>query len=165
MTHGFSTNCGRGLTLIEMMIVVSILAILAAIVIPKFANSDEIARTTSAASSMRAVGEVIKRYQIQNDHWPSDLNRGHKPPELDPLLPTMDFNSTPIGGKWDFENWTGRGRTTIGGTPIAVCISLVAGDTDYFQRIDELIDDGDLASGIVQQYSNDRLVYLIEVDS
>ncbi|MBX2850409.1 MAG: prepilin-type N-terminal cleavage/methylation domain-containing protein [Phycisphaeraceae bacterium] len=159
-----SCSC-KGMALVELMIVVSVLAILAAIVIPRFANSDEVARTASAATSMRAIGEVIKRYQIEHGGWPSDLNRGHKPPELEPYLPTLDFNRTPIGGKWDFENWTGRGRTTIGGTPIAVCISLVAGDTAYFQRIDELIDDGNLASGVVQQYQNNRLVYLIEIDS
>jgi len=56
----------RGMTLIELMIVVSILGIIAAIVIPRFANANDTAKATSLASQINTVRKSLELYR--NDH-------------------------------------------------------------------------------------------------
>ena len=64
----------RGFTLVEILIVVVILGILAAIVIPQFTNASTEARESSLSSNLQAVRSQIELYKIQhlNDALPTD---------------------------------------------------------------------------------------------
>ena len=55
-----------GFTLVELMIVVSILGILAAIVLPKFTNASELAQVSATKDQLRLVRTALDRYKI--DH-------------------------------------------------------------------------------------------------
>ena len=62
-------------TLIEILIVVVILAILAAIVIPRFANASKDAKRASLSSQLNAVRAQIQLYTIEHgDQRPPNLN-------------------------------------------------------------------------------------------
>ena len=56
----------KGFTLIELLIVVVIIGILAAIAIPKFANTKEKAVVTAMRSDLRNLASVQETYWIQN---------------------------------------------------------------------------------------------------
>lgn len=56
-----------GFTLVELMIVVAILGILAAIVMPTFQNNVTEAKTSSAKSNVRAIRAQIELYKLQHD--------------------------------------------------------------------------------------------------
>jgi type IV pilus assembly protein PilA len=56
----------KGFTLIELLIVVVIIGILAAIAIPKFANTKEKAVLTAMRSDLRNLAAVQETYWIQN---------------------------------------------------------------------------------------------------
>ena len=56
----------KGFTLIELLIVVVIIGILAAIAIPKFANTKEKAVVTAMRSDLRNLAAVQETYWIQN---------------------------------------------------------------------------------------------------
>ena len=56
----------KGFTLIELMIVVVIIGILAAIAIPKFANTKQKAVITAMRSDLRNLASVQETYWIQN---------------------------------------------------------------------------------------------------
>jgi general secretion pathway protein G len=64
----------RGFTLVEILIVVVILGILAAIVIPKFTNASEDAKRSSLTSSLHSLRSQIELYMLQH---------GDKPPTID----------------------------------------------------------------------------------
>lgn len=56
----------KGFTLVEILIVVVILGILAAIVIPQFTNASTEARESSLTSDLQAVRSQIELYKIQH---------------------------------------------------------------------------------------------------
>jgi general secretion pathway protein G len=61
----------RGFTLIEIMVVVAILGILAAIVVPKIMGRPDDARRVAARSDIGAVMQALKLYRLDNATYPS----------------------------------------------------------------------------------------------
>lgn len=62
----------RGFTLVEILIVVVILGILAAIVIPQFSEASTEAKTSSMISDLQTTRSQIQLYKIHhNDNWPA----------------------------------------------------------------------------------------------
>ena len=66
------TRNKNGFTLVEILIVVIILGILAAIVIPQFSEASEEARLSSLQSDLQTVRSQIELYKIQHlDNLPA----------------------------------------------------------------------------------------------
>ena len=67
----FRTQRSKGFTLVEILIVVIILGILAAIVIPQFTNASTDARRNSLTSQLQTLRSQIELYKLQhNDKLP-----------------------------------------------------------------------------------------------
>ncbi len=63
-----------GFTLVEILIVVVILGILAAIVIPQFTSASESARASSLSSTLQTIRSQLELYQVQhNGDYPTAL--------------------------------------------------------------------------------------------
>jgi len=64
----------KGFTLVEILIVVIILGILAAIVIPQFTEASNDARESSLVSDLQTVRSQLELYKVQHlDTYPTDL--------------------------------------------------------------------------------------------
>ena len=70
----------RGFTLIELLLVLVILAVLAAIVIPKFTGRSQQARETAASTEISSFKTMIEMFEIDNGRFPSSLDELLKPP-------------------------------------------------------------------------------------
>jgi prepilin-type N-terminal cleavage/methylation domain-containing protein/prepilin-type processing-associated H-X9-DG protein len=60
----------EGFTLIEILVVIVIIALLAAIVTPVISNSLQKARTTKTLSNLKQIGYTLSQYQLENQKWP-----------------------------------------------------------------------------------------------
>lgn len=60
-----------GFTLIEVMVVVVILGILAAVVVPNIMDKPDEARISKAKQDVRALEEALNRYKLDNYDYPS----------------------------------------------------------------------------------------------
>jgi type II secretion system protein G len=69
------TRIRKGFTLVEILIVVVILGILAAIVIPQFTNASEDAKDSAVRSQLQTIRNQIELYRVRNN--------GTTPPSLD----------------------------------------------------------------------------------
>lgn len=71
MRRGTSQNLRKAFTLIELLLVLVILAILAAVVVPKFAGRSEQARKTAAKTDIKTIETALDAFEQDNGHYPS----------------------------------------------------------------------------------------------
>jgi general secretion pathway protein G len=77
-----------GFTLIELMVVITILSILAVIVVPKIMDLPAKAKVSSAKTQIASFKTALVKYQSDNDRYPSTeqgLNALVMKPESDPI--------------------------------------------------------------------------------
>jgi general secretion pathway protein G len=61
----------RGFTLIEIMVVIVILGVLAALVVPNILSRPDEARAVAARSDIAAVMQALKLYRLDNQRYPT----------------------------------------------------------------------------------------------
>jgi type IV pilus assembly protein PilA len=71
MMRKYERDGERGFTLIELMIVVSIIAILAGILIPNFVNARAQAMTAACESNLRSIATAAELYYADQQIYPS----------------------------------------------------------------------------------------------
>ena len=67
----FNETKQKGFTLIEIMVVVVILGILAALVVPQVMNRPDQAKVTVAKGDIKAIGAALDMYKLDNFSYPS----------------------------------------------------------------------------------------------
>ncbi|MBX2851005.1 MAG: prepilin-type N-terminal cleavage/methylation domain-containing protein [Phycisphaeraceae bacterium] len=140
-----------GFTLMEILIVVVILGVLAAIVIPSFASATEDTRKAAFAQDLRGFEAGILRYEVDHSQFPPDGGSGSVPLGLEPYVNAPKWESgSPIGGVWDNEtddvvtagigiHFNGTGQTR---------------DSIYMTEIDRMIDDGVVTTGSFRAFGD-----------
>ena len=80
----------HGFTLIEVMVVIVILGILAALVVPRVLSRPDEARVVAAKQDLAVIGQALKLYRLDNLRYPSaeqGLGALTVKPESEPLPP------------------------------------------------------------------------------
>jgi prepilin-type N-terminal cleavage/methylation domain-containing protein len=143
-----------GFTLIEILIVVVILGILAAIVVASFGRSTHDAANGTFVTNIRAYASAFAVYNHRKNGYPPDQNQGDFPPEIAPAIhPDEWTRPTPIGGQWDWD--FGQFGLTAG-------VSVYQPDRTPAEMadIDKIIDDGNLSTGVFRQRANGYIFIL-----
>jgi len=111
----------RGFTVLELLIVVSMVGIIAAIALPRFAKARAHARAADIVGAMRAIRIGATIFYDSAGIWPPQASQGTVPPLLVGYLPRKDLFSG--------DGWTLRWRrvSVAGGGTEAL---LVARTTD-----------------------------------
>ena len=72
--HSALRNCQRAFTLVEMLLVVTIIGILAALVIPKIMGRSEQARMTAARADLSGIKTALDAFEVDNGYYPKGNN-------------------------------------------------------------------------------------------
>jgi general secretion pathway protein G len=67
----FSQTAQRGFTLIELMVVVVIIGVIAALIVPNVLNRTDDARVTAAKTDINNLGQALKMYKLDNQRYPT----------------------------------------------------------------------------------------------
>lgn len=146
-----------GFTLIEIMVVVVVIGVMAAIAIPSLTKHVRNARAGSFAYDIRTLANAGQQYSLESGYWLPDTDAGAYPEELDGYFSEQKFNlGSTLGGVWDFEQY-GLGDFTS-----AVGVVNPAYGDEVFVLVDKAIDDGNLATGIFQKLADASYYYVIE---
>lgn len=140
-----ATSSRGGFTLIEIMVVVTIISVLAMLAVPAFARIQRRAKTTAIMNDFRVFATAFVAYSHENGSWPAEAAPGVVPTGMtNQLNGTAWLRTTPMGGKynWEFNQLHFGTRYQA-----AIAISSVAGatlvlDVPQLQDLEQTIDKG-----------------------
>ena len=96
----------RGFSLMELLAVVTILGIIAAVVVPRVTTSSDFAKQKVNDHNKGTINSAVERYYIDTGSWPSnDLNELDNVTYFPDGLPTNPIDGSAYGSPSDGSVW------------------------------------------------------------
>lgn len=150
------TASTRGFTLVEIMIVVVIIGLLAALAIPAFQRNQRASQNARAVNDFRIFVQAFEIYNTQNGTWPPNAGPGAIPAGMGGNFKEDTWAArTTIGGQW---NWDFNRPEFRAGVSVS---NFTVSDAQLLE-IDTRLDDGNLTTGFFQKISSNRVSYILE---
>jgi general secretion pathway protein G len=98
------TRAERGFTLIELMVVVVIIGVLAALIVPNVLDRTDDARVTAARTDVNNLVQALKLYKLDNQRYPA-ADQGLEALVRKPATGTIPPNWKPYLDKLPADPW------------------------------------------------------------
>ena len=148
-----SQQSSSGFTLVEIMVVVVIIGLLAALAIPAFQRIKSRSQISAFTIDIRVAGQAFETFAMENGTWPAD-GSSSIPNSMDGYLSLAKFSeTTPLGGRWDWD--FGQFGVTAG-----LSVLSPTADSTTMALVDASIDDGDLSTGNFRSRSGGYILVL-----
>jgi prepilin-type N-terminal cleavage/methylation domain-containing protein len=136
-----NVRINRGFTLVEVMIVVAIIGLLAALSVPAMLEAGTKTRARRFAREIKVAGHAFVQYASENGEYPADKTPAQMPDGMAAYLKGFPWaEETLIGGNWDWDYG-------VFGVHAGVSVQSPDWNDDYMTKIDSVIDDGNLNTG------------------
>lgn len=136
-----------GFTLLEIMIVVGIIGLLAAIALPALSRARTEVLRNSFINDLRVATSAFESYAMHHGQFPPDRMPAEVPAGMHDYLAKMDWDgTTTVGGQWDWD----YGQF---GVSAGVSVYQPTWSVAEMRRIDSRVDDGNLNTGNFRQRS------------
>ncbi|MEM0913641.1 MAG: prepilin-type N-terminal cleavage/methylation domain-containing protein [Planctomycetota bacterium] len=135
----------RAFTLVELMIIIGVLAILAAIVLPSLTNASSKASAATIASNMRSLADACRVTYEQTGAWPAFSTEDHGT-----TMPAA------LSGRMSAEGWAdvigawgSDAEIVLWGTGNTLTFTVDASSDfrEVLAELEEIVDDGSGATG------------------
>lgn len=154
----------KAFSLIELLVVIVVIGILAAVVVPNTIMAGDTARVAAAGEDLRAIEKAIEGYRNKTGKWPSNAGTAVLPTELESYFTKSNpFDKvTPIGGMYDYDGTSGTRGPLI--KVVGTSGNAVVADATLLQ-LDEEMDDGDLSTGRIIKSSSQIHYFIVPADA
>lgn len=155
-----------GVSLVELMVVVTIISMLMAVAMPSYQRVQRKARAASLINDFRVFTAVLQARTHEAGSWPEETAAGVVPDMITKDdIQLMSWTKPPaIGGQFDWEN-----NQIHNGVRYRAALALVdtgvnplAPDLALYQEIDTALDDGNLTVGSFRLGQDNCLLFIIE---
>lgn len=124
MKNQNSIRFTKGFTLIEIMVVILIIGVLAALIVPKVMSRPDEARITAAKQDIATISQALNLYKLDNQRYPTT--------EQGLLALSKKPTIAPIPTNWKSEGYLDRVPKDPWGTPYQYLQPGVHGAIDVF---------------------------------
>lgn len=156
-------NSNDGFTLVEIMIVVMIIALLAAIALPSFVKARNTARVNATCNDLRVFYAAFQQYAMERGNYPTNAYVAGVLPA--PMVPYLNSNKwsrgAETGGQFYFKS---SYYSALSNRPAIGIVGTIGNppDATSMLSIDQTIDNGDLASGQFIRLSLNAYYYYVD---